>query len=100
MLKRLRDLTILSASLLLMASAGAGAQKFVKIFDGQTLNGWKLLNGAGPGYIIRNGSLVVPKDGGGNLFTEQEYKDFVLKCQFKTEPGGNNGVGIRAPLEG
>jgi 3-keto-disaccharide hydrolase len=37
---------------------------------------------------------------GGNLFTEKEYPNFVFRFEFKTEPGGNNGVGIRAPLEG
>nr|MDA3870355.1 NnrS family protein [Gammaproteobacteria bacterium] len=32
----------------------------------QTLNGWKLVGGAGPGYIVRDGAIVCPADGGGN----------------------------------
>lgn len=44
--------------------------------------------------------LVCPAEGGGNLFTEKEYANFILRFEFRMEPGGNNGVGIRAPLQG
>lgn len=73
---------------------------FVQLFDGKTLNGWKLVKGRGPGYVIKDGTIVCPLEGGGNLFTEKQYANFVFRFEFKTEPGGNNGVGIRAPLEG
>jgi hypothetical protein len=73
---------------------------FVALFDGKSLNGWKLIRGHGPGYVVKDGVLVCPADGGGNLFTEKEYSNFVFRFEFKTEPGGNNGVGVRAPLEG
>jgi Domain of Unknown Function (DUF1080) len=73
---------------------------FVSLFDGKSLTGWKLVRGRGPGYLVKDGTLICPVDGGGNLFTEKEYSNFVFRFEFKTEPGGNNGVGIRAPLEG
>lgn len=73
---------------------------FVALFDGATLNGWKLMGGVGPGYVVENGILACPADGGGNLLTEKEYANFVLRLDFKLSPGGNNGVGIRAPFEG
>ena len=73
---------------------------FVALFDGKSLNGWKLVRGHGPGYVIKDNLLVCPLDGGGNLFTEKEYSNFIFRFEFKTEPGGNNGVGIRAPFEG
>lgn len=82
------------------AQAPAGEQGFVSLFDGKSLNGWKLVRGHGAGYVVKDGVLVCPLDGGGNLFTEREYANFVFRFEFKTEPGGNNGVGIRAPLEG
>ena len=47
-----------------------------------------------------NGVLVCPEDGGGNLLTEEEFDNFVFRFEFKLTPGGNNGVGIRAPLAG
>jgi hypothetical protein len=73
---------------------------FVALFDGQSLKGWTLVRGRGPGYVVKDGALVCPLEGGGNLYTEKEYANFILRFEFKTEPGGNNGVGIRAPLEG
>ena len=65
---------------------------FTSLFDGKTLNGWKLMGGTGPGYVVRDGMIVCPKDGGGNLFTEKEYSDFVFRCEFKLEKAGNKRV--------
>jgi hypothetical protein len=73
---------------------------FISLFDGKSTQGWKLIKGHGPGYVVRDGVLVCPADGGGNLLTEKEYANFIFRFEFKTEPGGNNGVGIRTPLEG
>ena len=89
---------ILTAGLALPAEKG-----FVSLFDGKTLNGWTLFNKGKTderGYIVQNGSIVCPLDGGGNLLTEKEFSNFVFRFEFKMEPGGNNGVGIRAPLAG
>jgi hypothetical protein len=90
-------------ALTLMACAlgcAAAESGFTPIFDGKTLNGWKLIGGKGRGYLVENGVLVCPADGGGNLFTEKEYADFVLRFEFRLTPGANNGVGIRAPYDG
>jgi len=73
---------------------------FTSLFDGASLKGWKLTNVKGEGYGVKDGVIFCAKGGGGNLFTEKEYADFVLRFEFKLEPGANNGLGIRAPLEG
>jgi hypothetical protein len=81
----------------------AGAQPesgFVSLFDGKTLQGWTLAGKHGEGYGVTNGVIYCAQGGGGNLFTEKEFSDFILRLQYKLEPGGNNGVGIRAPLDG
>jgi hypothetical protein len=70
---------------------------FVSLFDGKTLDGWQ---GDTQGYTVEDGVLVCKKEGGGNLFTKKEYTDFIFRVEYKLQPGGNNGVGIRAPLEG
>ena len=81
---------------------GAFAQEagFKPLFDGKTLDGWKLVGGHGPGYVVKDGLIVCPKEGGGNLFTEKSYGNFAFRFEFKLTPGANNGVGIRAPYQG
>ncbi len=93
----LRLVAIATLSLALLSAAEPG---FTPLFDGKTLNGWKLVGGHGPGSIVENGIIVCPADGGGNLFTEREYSNFVLRFEFKLSPAGNNGIGIRAPYDG
>jgi hypothetical protein len=78
-----------------LAAADAG---FTPLFDGKTLNGWKLLGGHGAGYSAVDGKIVLPRGGGGNLLYEKEFSDFILRFEFKLEEGSNNGLAIRAPL--
>ncbi len=73
---------------------------FVPLFDGRSLNGWSIVNKMGPGYLVENGVLACPRDGGQKLVTTKEYADFVLRFDFRMETDGNNGIGIRAPREG
>jgi len=97
----LRSRLVLLALVPVVALAAA-EEGFVSLFDGETLNGWLLVHGkkSGRGYIVENGAIVCPADGGGNLLTVREYANFILRFEFRMEPGGNNGVGIRAPLAG
>jgi hypothetical protein len=80
------------------AAAPAAEEGFVPLFDGKTLNGWKLLGGHGEGYAVKGGSIVLPRGGGGNLLHEKEFSDFILRFEFKLEDGSNNGLAIRSPL--
>jgi hypothetical protein len=83
------------------AAARAAAETgFTPLFDGKTLTGWTLMHGHGRGYVVEEGKIVCPADGGGNLFTEKEYANFILRLEWRLWEGGNNGIGIRAPLEG
>jgi hypothetical protein len=92
-----RIVSLLACAAGLCAAAEPG---FVPLFDGKTLQGWTLAKGKGPGYVVENGVLVCPAEGGGNLYTEKEYSNFVLRFEFRLTEGANNGVGIRAPMEG
>lgn len=89
-----------AAAALAPAKVGQDDAGFKSLFDGTTLNGWVLVRGRGTGYVVENGAIVCPKEGGGNLFTEREYSDFILRLDWRLWEGGNNGIGIRAPLEG
>jgi len=79
---------------------GLGEAGFHSLFDGRSLDGWKLVDAQGAGYGVTNGVIFCARGGGGNLFTEKEYGNFILRFEFKLEDGANNGIGIRAPLAG
>lgn len=68
---------------------------FVSLFNGRDLTGWI---GDTKGYIVEEGSIVCKP--GGNLYTDREYGDFVLRFEFKLTAGANNGLGIRTPPKG
>lgn len=72
---------------------------FTPLFNGKNLDGWV---GNKTSYQAKEGMIVIEPNGGGggNLFTEKEYGDFVLRFEFQLTPGANNGLGIHAPLEG
>jgi len=72
---------------------------YVSLFDGKTMDQW---TGNVQSYIPENGIITIhpEKGSGGNIYTKEEYSDFDFRFEFKLTPGANNGVGIRAPLEG
>ncbi|MBL7040057.1 MAG: DUF1080 domain-containing protein [Pirellulaceae bacterium] len=70
---------------------------FVSLFDGETLEGWQEPT---DGYYVEAGTLVSAEDNRGTLLTTKEYSDFILRFEFQLESGANNGVAIRAPLDG
>jgi len=98
------------ASLTLLPAAATTAQRpepgFTSLFNGKDLTGWVYgrrgggENKSGKGYQIDNGIIYSTKEDGGNLYTEKEYSDFVFRFDVRLTENANNGIGIRAPLEG
>ncbi len=81
-----------------IVGAAERAEGFVSLFNGHDMAGW---TGNTTGYLAQDGKIVCdPTKGGGNVYTEGEYGDFILRLDFKLTPGANNGLGIRAPLSG
>lgn len=70
------------------------AEGFVSLFDGKTLNGWME---ATESYKVEDGMIVSLPEKGGNMLTEKEYSDFVLRFEFLLTPASNNGIGLRMP---
>jgi N-sulfoglucosamine sulfohydrolase len=68
------------------------------LFNGQNLDGWILHRANRNGYVVEDGLLVCPADGGGYLFTEKEYADFSLRFEFRLTEAANNGIAVRTPL--
>ena len=91
---------LLIAILTLTSSLGAQAQdngKWVDLFDGKTLNGWKLASGKAK-FTVEDGAIVgttAPKTYDNVLATEKEYGDFILKLDFKVDSHLNSGIQIR-----
>lgn len=73
------------------------ADGFKPLFNGRDLSGWE---GAIDNYEVTDGAIRCKPHKGGNLFTKDEYGDFVVRLEFKLPPGGNNGLAIRFPGKG
>jgi hypothetical protein len=77
---------------------GPGAEGFVPLFDGRTLDGWHQLGGKAA-YRAEDGQIVGatrPNQPNSFLCTDREYGDFVLELEFKVDPELNSGVQIRS----
>ncbi len=80
-------------------TAAEKSEGFDLLFDGTNLDKWTATSAyeINPeGYIRANPDAKFGK----NLYTKEQYADFVYRFDFKLTPGANNGVGIRTPLEG
>src|SRR5580765_3707186 len=72
------------------------------LFDGKTLNGWKILGGTSK-FDVEDGMIVgttVLNSGNTFLATEKEYGDFILEADIKLEsPEGNSGIQTRSHFD-
>jgi hypothetical protein len=79
-------------------TAQEDAEDFKLLFNGKDMDGW---TGNTTGYYAKDGLMICdPKKAGGNVYTSDEYADFIFRFEFKLTPGANNGLAVRAPLGG
>ncbi len=79
-------------------SADNTEEGFVSLFDGKTLDGWHLMNGA---KFLVEGGVIKHDVGHGWLRSDKEYSDFILRLQFRfLKPKQDGGVFLRACVEG
>ncbi|NLZ06206.1 MAG: DUF1080 domain-containing protein, partial [Phycisphaerae bacterium] len=70
----------------------------MSLFDGKTLNGWHLMNGAQ--FVAQDGVLKL-NGGHGWLRSDKEYSDFILRLEFRfMKPDQDGGVFLRSNMEG
>jgi len=69
------------------------------LFDGTNMHEW---TGNTYDYRLEDGciSLHPSVSHGGNLYTKDEFSDFIFRFEFQLTPAANNGLGIRTPMEG
>jgi len=70
------------------------------LFDGTTTTGWRdygkpTLSG---GWVVQDGALT-RTGAGGDIISNDEFKNFELSIDWKIEPGGNSGIFYRASEE-
>ena len=82
------------------ADARGGADGFVSLFDGETLDGWQTTGN----WVVEKDGVVTLKPRAGEegwqrydayLTTARKYRDFILDLEFKIGEGGNSGVFLR-----
>jgi hypothetical protein len=99
----------LTVALLVPVGSPAAEDGFVSLFDGKTLNGWKVCylakdaKLAAKAWTVERGTILADTTGHREQFyiwltTNKEYGDFVLRLRFQCERGvkGNSGIQIRS----
>lgn len=71
------------------------AQGWRLLFNGQDHTGWKTNNGREITSQIEDGCLQSFKNGGYVLVHEEEFGDFILKCDVKMSEKCNSGIFFR-----
>jgi len=80
------------------AASATAEEGFVRMFDGKTLDGWQLMNGA---KFVAEDGVIKLNGGGGWLRSENEYSDFILRLELRfMKPKQDGGVFLRASKEG
>ncbi len=84
-------------SVLSDAERGEG---WISLFDGNTLNGWVIVGPNPNGFKVIDGAIVRAETNGIMLRTRDRYDNFILRLEWKINPGGNSGIFLRAPRYG
>ncbi len=80
------------------ADADKDEEGFVSLFDGKSLDGWHLMNGAK--FVVEDG-VIKHNTGNGWLRSDKEYADYILRLEFRfLKAKQDGGVFLRAGKEG
>jgi len=67
---------------------------WVSLFDGKTLTGWAA-TGNPKGWTVDDGCIFCAAQGGGYLYTLEQFENFILSVDFKIEKNVNSGIFVR-----
>ncbi len=105
MIGRLPAIALMAVALAIAVGPGqsspAADEGWTPLFDGKTLDGWKV-NGGHARYAVEDGMIVgTTVDGSPNTFLcRGDYSDFVLELEVKCDPRLNSGVQVRSHVYG
>jgi hypothetical protein len=70
---------------------------FVKLFDGETLSGWKAVDSP-ESWTAQPDGTIQGKGKVSHLFSPKEYTDFEYRAEIKINKGGNSGMYFRTQM--
>lgn len=92
-----------------VADGKPSSDGFVSIFDGKTLDGWKISaktghsgvtkNKSGGKWVVEDGAIVGSQDvpgNGGIIITEKQYGDFEVSLEMRNDFGPDSGLFLRS----
>ena len=96
MKKQLLAITLLTFAVLGFNNAQS-QEKWIPLFDGKTTHGWHTYGKttAGEAWKVVDGTLMFDptnKGGGGDIVTNESFKDFHLQLEWKISKNGNSGI--------
>ncbi|MBL9190427.1 MAG: DUF1080 domain-containing protein [Opitutaceae bacterium] len=86
---------------LIARTTGVGADGWIDLFDGRTLNGWVHLNGSHT-YAVEDGAIVgrtVPGSVNSFLCTLEEFSDFEFEVETTVDAVTNQGIQFRSGVK-
>jgi len=79
----------------LAAGQISAKEKWYKLFDGKTLDGWRASENTAT-FSVKNGMIVVHGERSHLYYVgpvnNADFKNFEFKAKVKTEPGSNSGI--------
>ena len=95
---------LLALLLTLVGCTSDTSDGYVSIFNGKNLDGWTYMKtkhyNEEVGYIVQNGEMIT-NGKCGNLYTNERYKNYSFRFEFKFTEGklGNSGLGMRTEMD-
>ena len=87
----------LAICICLLGNIAFSQDNWASLFNGEDLEGWKILGGEAI-YTIENGEIIGKTKGRQNTFltTEKQYSDFILDLEVWVDPRMNSGIQFRS----
>jgi hypothetical protein len=98
MTRSFRPLWLVAAALTVCLASGAraGAQEWVSLFDGKSLDGWEKQGGGDNGkWEVIDGALCGSGQPSMLWYSKKPFKNFRYRCEVKINDKGNSGLYFR-----
>ncbi len=82
-------------ALALLLAVPRDDEGFVPLFNGRDFEGWQFKDKYRDHWTVKDGIIDYDGQGGGDLWTEKEFADFVLKVDWRLPRKGDSGIYLR-----